>query len=94
MNKQNIYEKLTKEIPNSKVYIDEPMSKHTSFRIGGNADIFVKVTNIEDIKYILDYAKQEKIMLTVIGNGSNLLVKDNGIRGITMRYRFTRNTNR
>lgn len=85
MNKHEIYEKLTKDIPTSKIYIDEPMAKHTSFKIGGNADIYVKVNSIEDIKYILKYAKSEDISLNIIGNGSNLLVKDNGIRGITMQ---------
>lgn len=85
MNKQGIYEQLTKDIPNSKIYIDEPMSKHTTFKIGGIADIFVKASSVEDIQYILDYIKKEKINLTVIGNGSNLLVKDNGIRGITLQ---------
>lgn len=90
MNKENVYKQLTNNMKNSKVYMDELMSKHTSFKIGGTADIFVKVNCVEDIKYILSYAKNEQINLTVIGNGSNLLVKDNGIRGITMRNRTTR----
>lgn len=85
MNKEDIYEILTKDIPNSEVYLNEAMSKHTSFRIGGNADIYVKVKNIEDVKYIVKYVKYNKIPLTVLGNGSNLLVRDNGIRGITMQ---------
>ena len=85
MNKKDIYEDLTKDIQSSKIYIDEPMKKHTSFKIGGVADIYVKVENIEDIKYILKYTKNNQIPLTVIGNGSNLLVKDNGIRGITIQ---------
>ena len=85
MNKEDIYEILTKDIPNSEVYLNEPMSKHTSFKIGGNADIYVKAKNVEDIKYIINYVKNKKIPLTVLGNGSNLLVRDNGIRGITMQ---------
>ena len=93
MKKEDIYKKLTKDIINSKVYIDEPMSKHTSFKIGGIADIFIKAKTIEDIKYVVNYVNNENIKLTVVGNGSNLLVKDNGIRGITMRNRFTRNRN-
>lgn len=85
MNKETVYKELTANMANSKVYIDELMSKHTSFKIGGMADIFVKANCTEDIKYILNYAKKEKINITVIGNGSNLLVKDNGIRGITIQ---------
>lgn len=91
MNKENIYNDLTKELRNSKVYIDEPMSKHTSFKIGGPADIFVVAKEANDIKYLLEYANKKQISITVIGNGSNLLVKDNGIRGITIRNRSARN---
>lgn len=68
LNKENIYNELTKDLKNSKVYIDEPMSKHTSFKIGGPADIFVLVKDVQDIKYILEYARREQINLTVIGN--------------------------
>jgi len=85
LNKEGIYEILTKDIPNSEVYLDETMSKHTSFKIGGNADIYVKVKNVEDIQYIINYVKDNNIPLTILGNGSNLLVRDNGIRGITMQ---------
>lgn len=68
LNKENIYNELTKDLKNSKVYIDEPMSKHTSFKIGGPADIFVLVKDVQDIKDILEYARKEQINLTVIGN--------------------------
>lgn len=89
MNKENIYNDLTKDLKNSKVYIDEPMSRHTSFKIGGTADIFIVAKEVEDIKYVLEYAKKEQINITIVGNGSNLLVKDKGIRGITIRNRYT-----
>lgn len=85
MNIEEVFEKLTKEIPSSKVMMEEPMSKHTTFKIGGNADIYIKVATIQDIKYILRYVKENNIPLTVIGNGSNLLVRDGGVRGITMQ---------
>lgn len=85
LNIEEIYENLTKEMQDSKIYKKEPMKKHTSFKIGGEADIFVKAGSIKDIKYILNKAKEENIQLTVVGNGSNLLVKDNGIRGITLQ---------
>lgn len=90
MNIEEIYEILTKEIKDSAVYKNEPMSKHTSFKIGGNADIFVKVKTIEDIKIVLKITNENNIPTTIIGNGSNVLVKDNGIRGIVIRTRYTR----
>ena len=61
------------------------MAKHTSFKIGGPADVFIKVDNIEELKETLDLSKQNQIPLTIIGNGSNLLVTDKGIRGITAK---------
>ena len=61
------------------------MKKHTSFKIGGNADIFINVKSIDEIKYILEYVNKNNINLTVIGNGSNILVTDKGIRGIVMK---------
>lgn len=61
------------------------MKKHTSFKIGGNADIFINVKKIDEIKYILEYVNKNNISLTVIGNGSNILVTDKGIRGIVMK---------
>lgn len=90
MNKEKIYNDLTKDLKNSKIYIDEPMNKHTSFKIGGIADIYIVAKEVEDIKYVLNYAKKQQINITIVGNGSNLLVKDKGIRGITIRNRYTR----
>ncbi len=90
MNIEEIYEILTKEIKDSTVYKNEPMSKHTSFKIGGNADIYIKAKTVEDIKIVLKVANEKSIPTTIIGNGSNVLVKDNGIRGIVIRNRYTR----
>ena len=83
-------EKTSKELENcisreSKIQENELMSKHTSFKVGGMADIFINARTEQDIKNTLGYAKQHNIPLTVIGNGSNLLVKDGGIRGIVLR---------
>lgn len=61
------------------------MKLHTSFKIGGIADIFVTANNIDEIKDILKFSKEYNVPLTIIGNGSNLLVKDNGIRGIVLK---------
>lgn len=83
-----IYEKLENKIKNSEIKTNEDMSKHTSFKVGGKADIFIKINDIQDLKYILDFTKKNNIPLTIIGNGSNVLVKDNGIRGITIYLNF------
>lgn len=71
-----IYNEILKILDKAQIYLNEPMSKHTTFRIGGPADIFVKPKNINELKEILKLAKKENVPVTVVGNGSNLLVKD------------------
>lgn len=71
-----IYNEMLKVLSKEQIYLNEPMSKHTSFKIGGPADIFVKPKNIDELKFIINLTKENNVPLTVIGNGSNLLVKD------------------
>lgn len=85
MEKQKIYELLISQIKTGVVKIDEPMKNHTSFKIGGNADIFVTAKSVMEIQSTINIAKQNNIPLTIIGNGSNILVSDNGIRGIVLQ---------
>ena len=73
------------KIDSKKIKYDEPMSKHTSFKIGGLAQCLIKVDAIEELKKILSFVRQNNINLTIIGNGSNLLVLDSGIKGITIK---------
>lgn len=72
----NIYNQILKHIDKNNIYLNEPMSKHTSFKIGGPADIFVKPKNIGELKNVIMIAKENNIPYLVMGNGSNLLVKD------------------
>ena len=76
---EELYSILIKNIPEQNIYLNEPMNKHTSFRIGGSADIFIKINTQEELKYILKVVQNERIPLTIIGNGTNILVRDNGI---------------
>ena len=73
------------KLKTSKIYFDEPMSKHTTFKIGGPAEVFIKVGDMEDLRQILDFTNTNKIPLTIMGNGSNVLVLDSGIKGITAK---------
>lgn len=63
---------------------DEPMSRHTTFRIGGPADLFLTVNNVPALQKICSQAKLDGIRLFLLGNGSNLLVSDAGIRGAVL----------
>ncbi len=83
-----VCQELTKVIPTTRIYMNEPMKKYTSFKVGGNADVLVKVKDIKELMHALNTANRYNEMVTVIGNGSNILVKDNGIRGIVIKIEF------
>ena len=78
-------EQLRGILPPEQVLVEEPMSKHTTFRIGGNADVFVSTT-MEQLPDIVKTAKNNHVPITIIGNGSNLLVGDKGIRGLVVSF--------
>ena len=63
---------------------NESMAKHTTFRVGGNADVYVSVKSVEELSSLIKLARESDTPFTVIGNGSNLLVKDKGIRGLVI----------
>ncbi|MCR4620868.1 MAG: UDP-N-acetylmuramate dehydrogenase [Clostridiales bacterium] len=81
----SLYEELVTLLPRERVRRDEPMSRHTSFKVGGNADVFCEPSCAEELARALKAAKQAGAPFTVIGNGSNLLVRDGGIRGLVIR---------
>lgn len=76
---------LKEAIGEENVRINEPMKAHTSFKVGGNADILVTPGDIAQIKTILDLSREKNIPIFIMGNGSNLVVRDRGIRGITVK---------
>lgn len=90
MNREEIIKTLTKDLKTATILEEEPMKKHTSFKVGGIADLFIRANNIEDIQTILQVTKQNKIPLSIIGNGSNILVRDKGIRGVVLQVDLTK----
>lgn len=82
---KDFYNRLVDIVSKEAVLENEPMSKHTTFRIGGNADVFVS-PKISQVFEILALAKEFDVPVTVIGNGSNLLVGDKGIRGLVLSF--------
>ena len=85
MDNKEILNNLEKIISKEKIKQNEPMKNHTSFKIGGPAEFFVKVNSVEELKELLQLCEINKIPLTIVGNGSNLLVLDNGIKGIVLK---------
>ena len=76
---------LKEKLGDENVIENELMSKHTSFKVGGPADIFVKIDSIEKLQYVLKVATEKNIPILFLGNGSNILVTDKGIRGIVCK---------
>ena len=76
MEIEEIYNLLTKDISKEQILRNELMSKHTSFKIGGPVDIFLIAKKEEDLKKALRIAKENNITTVILGNGSNMLVKD------------------
>lgn len=83
--KEEIRQKFINILGCERVLFDEPMSSHTTFRIGGPADIFAMPENYEQIGMILKLCREEQLPFFVLGNGSNLLVSDSGYRGVIIQ---------
>lgn len=82
---QEFCHKLKNVITKGTVLTEEPMSRHTSFQIGGPAEIFVQPATGDEVRQAICLAKEEQIPFFVVGNGSNLLVSDDGFRGMIVQ---------
>ena len=81
----NIKQHFQEILGNDRVLEAEPMGKHTTFRIGGPADLFVAPENTDEIKKLIAICKEEEVPYFILGNGSNLLVSDKGYRGVIIQ---------
>ncbi len=78
----DIVSKLEEKMP---VRLNEPMSRHTTFKIGGAADVFAMPQTAEDVLFAVSLCREKNVPYYIVGNGSNLLVKDKGFRGVIIR---------
>lgn len=81
---ENAILKLQESLGKDRVLLSEPMSRHTTFRIGGPAQGYIQTNNAAELAETLRICREEDVPYTVIGNGSNLLVADRGITGIVI----------
>jgi len=84
MTIQRWYDDLTTKISRKCVKIDEPLYVHTMTKLGGRADLFVAPRTEEETMFVVAYAHQHQIPLLLLGNGSNMVVRDGGVRGIVL----------
>ena len=85
MTTAKITDILNKKIPAERLIADADMKQYTSFKAGGRADLLVMPGSYDDLVYITDILKAEKTPYMIMGNGSNILVKDGGYRGVIIR---------
>ena len=83
--KTSLIDKIRENLPEAQIRLDEPMSKHSSFRIGGPADVVVTVCNEEELSKLLKLLHAEDARYMLIGNGSDLLFADEGYRGVIVK---------
>jgi len=81
---QEVYKYLRTVLPEEHVKQDEMLKNHTHIKVGGKADVFVQPTTYTEIQQVVQYANKHNIPITFLGNGSNVIIKDGGIRGITL----------
>jgi len=67
------------------IKVDEPMENHTSFKVGGPADILVTPNDVLEVQALIKICRKNNVDYYLIGNGSNLLVRDGGIRGVVIK---------
>lgn len=82
-NRQQFEQELEKLLSGEQIRKEEPLSRHTTFRVGGPAEYFV-TPEIEQVPKVVELCRQYELPLTVIGNGSNLLISDDGLRGVVL----------
>lgn len=85
MLQTKLINKINTIVPENHIRLDEPMSKHTSFRIGGPADVVVIVCNEKELSGLLKLFHDEDVRYMLVGNGSDLLFADEGFRGVIVK---------
>lgn len=83
--KESLLDELKTLLKEDSIRYQEPMSKHTTFRVGGNAAVMVFPKTVEEISALLKWKEEQHVPFVAIGNGSNLLVSDQGFDGVVMK---------
>ena len=84
--REDFSDQLKKFLKPDQFIFDAPMSEHTTFKIGGTADVLIFPSTLEEVVELVKIIADSKIPLTIIGNGSNVLVRDKGIRGAVIKF--------
>ena len=85
MDINQVYIDIVNKIDPENVLKNEMMKNHTSFKIGGPADLLILPKSVDEVVFAVEYCREKKIGYHIIGNGSNLLINDKGIRGVVIK---------
>ena len=85
MDLNKVFLELKNNFPNLEIYQNHPLAPYTTVKIGGPADIFIQTKNSDEFLNILKFINNFEIPITILGNGSNVLISDSGIRGIVIK---------
>lgn len=85
MVNQAVHEYIQQIVPPEDVLRNEPLSRHTTFRVGGEADLFIRVGSREQLIQLIPFFKKLEIDFFILGNGSNVLVSDQGYQGAILQ---------
>ena len=88
IDKVELMNEIQMKCKNTSIMLSEPLWRHTFIQTGGVADVFVEPKNIEEAQMIIQYAYEKKIPLTTLGYGTNVIIKDKGIRGIVINLNY------
>ena len=80
----SVYEMIKRYVPSKDIFVSEPLSEHTTFRVGGVCDCLVQIGSMEQLEKLIPFFKETEQDYFLLGNGSNLLVSDQGYRGIVL----------
>ena len=84
--REDFSDKLKNFLKPDQFIFDAPMKEHTTFKIGGTADVLIFPSTVEEVTKVLKLIDDGRIPLTILGNGSNVLVRDKGIRGAVVKF--------
>ena len=83
---QEFVDEIRRRMAPEHILLNEPMKDHTTFRIGGPADYLILPASMEDVAFVFQCLKRHDIPFVILGNGSNVLVLDKGIRGVVIKF--------
>ncbi len=85
MDLKKVFADLKNNLPNLEIYQNHPLAPYTTVKIGGPADIFIHTHNSDEFLSVLKFISEFKATIIILGNGSNVLISDSGIRGIVIK---------